>query len=104
MMIVRACAVLAAGAVAGLALNAARPAGVSLQSFQPPAVCAAGDAPVAELLPGQATALCGQPGSVVADVRTAQAFAEGHVAGAIHLPCDASGQVADAARIAHAAT
>jgi prepilin-type processing-associated H-X9-DG protein len=31
---------------------------------------------------------------VIADARSAAAFADGHVAGAVHLPCDANGQAA----------
>jgi rhodanese-related sulfurtransferase len=44
--------------------------------------------------PQEASALCGEPSVVIADARPAGAFAEGHVAGAVHLPCDADGQAA----------
>jgi rhodanese-related sulfurtransferase len=39
---------------------------------------------------------------VIVDVRSAQLFAEGHVAGALHLPCDSSGPLANDPRIARA--
>jgi rhodanese-related sulfurtransferase len=32
--------------------------------------------------------------AAIADARSAAAYAEGHVAGAVHLPCDAGGQAA----------
>jgi rhodanese-related sulfurtransferase len=93
----------AAGAL-GLGVNALRPDGVSLAAYAPPAVCGASSSPsrtasppVSILTPAEAAGLCGDAGTVLADVRSASAFAEGHVTGAIHLPCAASGDVAAAA-------
>src|SRR5689334_16355637 len=94
----RAAALLFAGAAIGLAANALRPGGVRLASWTPPAECHAGEATAlavpTEMAPAQAAELCGRADVVVADARPAGKFAEGHVAGAVHLPCDAAGQVA----------
>lgn len=98
----RALLLVAAGALVGVALNALRPDGLAVASFAPPATCSAeevgGAGPEVQLVSqGEATALCAESSTLIADVRPAQAFAEGHVAGAIHLPCSAPNQVAEAA-------
>jgi rhodanese-related sulfurtransferase len=56
--------------------------------------------------PNEASSLCGRANVVIADTRGESAFAEGHVAGAVHLPCDAGGKTAvDAlAHFSHAQT
>ncbi|MBS2023787.1 MAG: hypothetical protein JST92_15395 [Deltaproteobacteria bacterium] len=80
-------------------VNAVRPDGLRMGSFEAPATCGAAEAagtPL-EVSPEDATRLCGSPDAVIADARTAARYAEGHVAGAIHLPCDASGSVATGA-------
>jgi rhodanese-related sulfurtransferase len=98
----RALSLVAGAAALGLLVNAVRPDGVALASFAPPTQCdGQSDGPqgphgpkaAADLPPAEAAGLCGQPGVVVADTRSAGAYAEGHVAGAVHLPCDA-GQAA----------
>ncbi len=104
---VRALALLATGAVAGLAFNAVRPHGVGLRagtSSQVPGMCAQPAMPtipaehsIEILAPDQAAGLCGDPRTLVADARTAHAFAEGHVTGAIHLPCASTRGAASAA-------
>lgn len=105
-IITRALCLLGAGALLGLLVNGVRPDGVRLATFAPPSVCtmtaAAGDhapgpAPVEALPPRDAAGLCGDPSTLIADVRPAAEFAQGHVTGAIHLPCTASGQAASAA-------
>jgi rhodanese-related sulfurtransferase len=88
------------GSALGLGINAARPSGVSLRSFEPPTACTAAatqDTPVVELAPHEAVHLCGRAGTVFADTRTADQFAAGHVADAVHLPCDLSASGAEAA-------
>ena len=90
----RALSLVAGAAALGLVANAVRPGGVALASFAPPTECKGpheGKAAAVpdDLAPADAAGLCGQPGVVVADTRAAGAFAEGHVAGAVHLPCDA---------------
>jgi rhodanese-related sulfurtransferase len=94
----RVMALLLGGAVAGLVANAARPGGVHLATWSPPAECHNGEAGElavpTEMAPAQAAELCGRPDVVLADARPAAKFADGHVAGAVHLPCDAAGQVA----------
>src|SRR5260370_40029884 len=96
--LVRAVALMLGGAVVGLGANAARPGGVHLASWTPPAECHNGEpgqlAVPTEMAPQQAAELCGRPDVVVADARPAVKFADGHVAGAVHLPCDAAGRVA----------
>jgi 3-mercaptopyruvate sulfurtransferase SseA len=96
---------LAGGAALGLLINLAHPRAVRLASFAPPRVCSAGGEqasattpPVVELLSlAQVASLCGDPRALVADARSAARFAEGHVAGAIHLPCASSRIAASAA-------
>src|SRR4051794_24445881 len=104
-LVARAACLLGTGIALGFAVNAARADGVRFGSFAAPTACtvasataapasATADAPVTEVLaPRDAALLCSDPGAVVADVRSAARFAEGHVAGAIHLPCAASGRV-----------
>jgi rhodanese-related sulfurtransferase len=102
-VVIRAVVLVAAAAALGLVVNAARPAGVALAAYQPPTQCASGAeaAPApADVAPAEAAAWCGQPDVVIADARSAEAFAEGHVAGAVHLPCAANGQTATEA-LAH---
>jgi rhodanese-related sulfurtransferase len=96
---------LAAGAALGLLVNLAHPRAVRFASFAPPRVCGAGAEhagapapPAVELLSlAQVATLCGDPRAMVADARSAERFAEGHVAGAIHLPCASSRVAATAA-------
>lgn len=108
--VIRALVLVVAGAALGLAGNAARPHGLRIAAFAAPTECtgaeAAGAPTPAVMSPNEASALCGQPSVVIADTRPANAFAEGHVAGAVHLPCDAGGQTAvDAlAHFSHAQT
>jgi rhodanese-related sulfurtransferase len=96
MLLVRAVVLVAASALAGLGINAMRPGGLRVSSFEAPAVCEGAEAagqPL-EVDPAEAAASCGSSDVVIADARPANRFAEGHVAGAIHLPCDAAGSVA----------
>jgi rhodanese-related sulfurtransferase len=98
-LVLRAVVLVAASALAGLGINAMRPGGLRVGSFEAPAVCdhaAAAGTPL-ELGPDEAAALCGRSDVVIADTRPASRFTEGHVAGAIHLPCDATGSVAQEA-------
>jgi rhodanese-related sulfurtransferase len=95
--LIRAFLLLALGGVAGLALNGVRKDGVSFAAFAPPTECKAELGPAPLTGPDAAAALCGRPDVVIADTRSSARFAEGHVAGAIHLPCDAGGRVASEA-------
>ena len=99
---------LGVGAALGIVINAARADGVSMSArTATPTSCTAAPAiplpsatgapPVEVLPPNQAVGLCGDPRTLLADVRDAGEFAEGHVSGAIHLPCAASGTAAAAA-------
>ena len=93
----------AVGALGGAGINALRSDGIDLATYAPPVVCTTGqlggtDGPDVQLASqAEATALCAEPDTLIADVRPAEAFARGHVSGAIHLPCSASEQVASAA-------
>src|SRR5277367_6131172 len=91
LLLVRAAALVIGSGAAGLAANAVRPGGVALLSFEPPTACSAApasEAPVLELAPREASLLCGRAGVVFADTRAAARVEEGHVAGAVYLPCD----------------
>jgi rhodanese-related sulfurtransferase len=96
---------LAAGGALGLLVNLVHPRAVRFATFAPPRVCGAGaeatgapTPPAVELLSlTQVASLCGDPRAMVADARSAERFAEGHVAGAIHLPCASSRVAATAA-------
>ncbi|MDI1478881.1 rhodanese-like domain-containing protein [Polyangium sp. y55x31] len=108
-LVLRSAALLLGSAALGLGINAARPAGVALVGFEPPTACtaaAADETPVIEMTPREASVLCGQPGTLFADTRTAERFAAGHVADAIHLPCDATASGAEVAmkELGHAQT
>ena len=99
-LLFRAAALLVGGAGAGLGVNAARPAGVALRGFEPPTACTVAAptvAPVTELTPREASQLCNAGGVVFADTRPDERFEAGHVAGAVHLPCDATELGAQAA-------
>jgi rhodanese-related sulfurtransferase len=103
----RAVCLVLAGSALGLAVNQARPDGVRFTKFAAPNSCGAGVAaaapaapgasPVEVLPPTEAVSLCGDPQTLLADVRPADEFAQGHVTGALHLPCAASGTAASAA-------
>jgi rhodanese-related sulfurtransferase len=95
---------LGAGVALGMLVNLVHPHAVRFGSFAPPSACAvpaahAGAvAPAVELLSlAQVASLCGDPRALVADARNAEQFADGHVAGAIHLPCASSRVAATAA-------
>lgn len=108
-LLFRAGILLFGGSLLGLGINAARPAGVSIRGFEPPTVCTAAaehEAPVIEMTPHEAVGLCGRSGAVFADTRTADRFAAGHVADAVHLPCDLSASGAEVAlkELGHAQT
>jgi rhodanese-related sulfurtransferase len=111
-LLLRSAALLLGSGAAGLGANAIRPGGVAIGAFQPPTTCtaeaggAAEQAPVVELAPREASFLCGHPGVIFADTRSAARFEEGHVADAIHLPCDATelGARAAIAQLSRAAT
>lgn len=92
----RALALAACGAVLGLGFNAARPGGIRFGAFEAPVMCDQAEAAGAplEIDPSEVAALCSRADVIVADARPLARYAEGHVAGAVHLPCDASGAVA----------
>lgn len=94
-LLARAAALVAVGGALGALVNALRPDGVRPSAFAAPIACGQpeGASPV-EIAPAEASALCARPGVVIADARPAALYAEGHVAGAVHLPCDASGPLA----------
>lgn len=89
----------------GFLSNALRPDGVSITAFAAPATCTMGDngfgvdplPAVRVVQQAEAASLCADGSALIADARSAEAFAKGHVTGAIHLPCSASEQVAAAA-------
>jgi rhodanese-related sulfurtransferase len=102
-VLVRAAIVVLVGGAMGLGTNALRKEGISLTHFEQPTMCGneeQADAGPSLIEPSAASMLCGRPDIVIADARTAEEYAEGHIAGAVHLPCTASSASADDA-IAH---
>ena len=95
----RAAGIVVVGASVGIAVNAVRPHGVAFARYLPPTLCAqsAPSQEIGVLMPQQAARLCGDDRTLVVDVRSGIAFAEGHVASAVHLPC--SGSHADRERV-----
>lgn len=95
----RALVLAAAAALLGIAYNAVRSDHVALSGYSPPTACTGGAeaAAVTTISATEVAGLCGDRDVVVADVRPPERFEQGHVAGAIHLPCSAS---SDAARVA----
>jgi 3-mercaptopyruvate sulfurtransferase SseA len=103
----RAGALVIAGALLGLSVNEAHPRAVRFGAFKAPTSCVDSSAatgapeplppPVEILSLSQVAGLCGDPRALVADARSAKRFAEGHVSGAIHLPCASSRFEASAA-------
>jgi 3-mercaptopyruvate sulfurtransferase SseA len=94
---VRALALLAAGAALGFVTNAVRANGIALTRYEAPRSCS-GTAPEGkpvQVVPASTVSgLCGVSNVVFADVRSPERFAEGHVAGAIHITCTASAAAA----------
>jgi len=88
-----------AGAALGLAINLARGSrglrlSVAVHSVAEGGACSAPAGPHGALPAGDAAALRGQAGVAFGDTRSPEEYARGHVAGAWHLPCFGSAQVA----------
>ena len=83
-----------AGAAIGLAIGAARPGGLHLAPHVRAATCEAPAVEPKRITPEDAAKLCAERDVLVADARAASDFAAGHIASAVHLPCDAQGDVA----------
>jgi len=86
-----------ASSLLGLGANWLRPNGVSLAHYAAANACSAPHAAAepTTLVPQEVASLCSRGGTLIADVRSAEAYLHGHVAGAIHLPCSAPGRDAD---------
>jgi len=84
------------GMALGLSVNALRERPLSLAPYHPAGVCSAAlvEEPIGLVTPHEVAELCSESGVVVIDVRSAQKYAEGHVTGALHLPCTASPEAA----------
>ena len=83
-----------ASAALGLAIAAARPGGLHLAPHAREASCEAPTVEPKRIAPSEAAKLCADRDVLVADARAASDFAAGHVANAVHLPCDAAGEIA----------
>jgi rhodanese-related sulfurtransferase len=85
--------------MAAFGYNAVRKDGIPVWNYEPAAACS-GAVPtrteVGVVSPESLAEECGNGDIVVADARSAERFAMGHIAGAVHLPCSASD---DAARV-----
>ncbi|MEO6953443.1 MAG: rhodanese-like domain-containing protein [Polyangia bacterium] len=82
------------GAALGLAIAAARPGGLHLAPHPRAASCEAPTVEPKRITPADAAKLCADREVLVADARSASDFTAGHIANAVHLPCDAAGDVA----------
>jgi rhodanese-related sulfurtransferase len=106
-LLARAAMLLVLAAGLGAVVNGLRGDGLRPGQFQVATTCGAGGAtapvaggqtpPVTEIHAWDAVRLCGDPGVMVADVRTSERFAAGHVADAVHLPCASSATAASGA-------
>lgn len=89
-----------AGSALGISVNWLHPKGVPFAWYEPPTMCSASQLEanrITVLPPNQASQLCGHTETLVADVRSAESFTRGHIAGAVHIPCTGSG--ADVTRV-----
>jgi len=81
------------GVASGVIVNALRPDGVDWKAPVAGATCNAAQisVPIESVSINEAAVLCASTGVLVADARSAEKFAAGHIAGAIHLPCSTPG-------------
>ncbi|HEU4532982.1 MAG TPA: rhodanese-like domain-containing protein, partial [Polyangiaceae bacterium] len=99
-IVARAAALLLGGSLVGFGAHALRPASLSLSAFEPPTACHGpeeGAAPTSIELE-EASSYCGQADVTFADARTAHHYAEGHIADALHVPCEGPASEAPAVR------
>jgi rhodanese-related sulfurtransferase len=85
------------GVVSGLIVNMLRPDAVDWRVAIASATCNAVQLSVpVEIVPiDRAAALCASSGVLIADARDAERFSQGHIAGAVHLPCSTPGALLD---------
>jgi rhodanese-related sulfurtransferase len=95
-LFIRAAVLAIAGAGLGLAGGAARPGGLKLLAAPRAASCEAPAAAPTLISPAEAARICAVSGALIADARTATDYAAGHIAGAVHLPCNTAGELAGA--------
>ncbi len=88
---------LGSGAGLGLLVHAVRPDGLSLREFSTPTSCEGSSSTPVEIDATTAAGFCARTDVLIADTRSSEHYAEGHIADAVHLPCDAQGQVASEA-------
>jgi len=93
----RALALALGGGALGVAIAAARPGGLDWKPRVHEASCEAPAVEPKRVSPVGASSLCARSDVLIADARPASDFAAGHIAGAVHLPCDASGALATTA-------
>jgi rhodanese-related sulfurtransferase len=91
----------AAGIGVGLIGSAVRTGGLP-RAHTSQASCEAPAVEPSVLAPAEAARICATAGALIADARDDAAFAAGHIAGALHLPCDTRGEIAGGA-LAHLA-
>lgn len=94
----RTAGLLLGGALAGFGAHALRPSTLSLLAFEPPTACHGpeeGGTP-AFIEPDEASSYCGAADVSFADARPAAQYAEGHIADALHVPCEGSASIAPA--------
>ena len=93
----RAAALCALAGAIGVGANQLRPGGLQWSQFTAPTSCEGAEHPAAEIAPGDAAKLCAQGNVIIADARGEDRFSQGHIAGAVHLPCEGDGRATNAA-------
>lgn len=100
MLVVRAALLFVLGSALGYAINAVRADGVPLSGFEPPHACGAVAEPAATVLvlsAADAASAIDGGGVLLLDARAADAYEQGHVDGAMHLPCASASHEAERA-------
>lgn len=98
-LLARTAVLLVVAAGLGAAADTLRSDGARSAQVKVTSTCSAGTAgeqAVRVVPPGEAMRMCGDPGVMVADVRTGERFAAGHIAEAVHLPCASNAAVSSA--------
>lgn len=95
-VVVRAALLLLGGSLAGFGVHRLRPTALTLTAFAPPTAChGSEEGHQSEFIEtDEASSLCGQPDVIFADARPDAQYAEGHVANALHVPCEGPASVA----------
>jgi rhodanese-related sulfurtransferase len=97
-IVARAAGLLLGGSLVGFGAHALRPAALSLRAFEPPTACHGPEEGTVStsIELEEASSYCGQADVTFADARSDHHYAEGHIANALHVPCEGPASVAPA--------